>query len=251
MEALAERIRKLLARGNDKTGATTEGEALQAIRVAHKLLTEHGLKLQDVVGSRSSLGDFIIDDDLITSSAKHWRRDLAANVARLYFCDYTFSFVRKSEPQRKDRKYRRLDRHSFYGRAHNVAVAKGMFVYLVDTIERLAEEARKNRRESATFETEFQKGCADRIIVKLSEKWFDATHEPETALIAGNKLPALYKQNDAELEEFMAGKQMEQAKDRSLKRNHHGELAGWVAGSDVSLDTQIENSKPEGLIEHG
>jgi hypothetical protein len=241
-DAMLKRIRALLAMSRD-TGS--ENEAAIAAAKVQELLLQYNLSIDDVE-KRDSTGK-VIEEDLMTSSSNPWRRDLALAVARLYFCDYWWQHVRFPAPHRK-RPYVRGDRHNFVGLPHNVVVAKEMFVYLVDTVERLAKEARRNVVKNKIeidgkpneYEHAFRHGCAMRIKNRIWAKYHDQTTPPAGLLVKSN-VPALYTKMSAEVTDYM---QKTHGALRVMKnKGKHSSLAGVEdgdkAGKHVSLDVQI------------
>lgn len=250
-EAMLKRIRSLLAMSR---GNANEHEAAVAASKVQELLLQFNLSVDDVE-KRDASGKVIEDGDLLTSSSNPWRRDLALAIAHLYFCDYYWQHVRWKAPQRK-RPYIRGDKHNFIGLPHNVVVVKEMFVYLVDTIERLASEARKDivKRKvqidgtPSSYEHAFRHGCAKRITLRIWERFYEQT-TPKGLLVKSN-VPALYTKLSAEVTDYMSKNHKE------LKvipnRGKHSSLAGVIdgnkAGDRVSLDTQIADTDRTNLI---
>lgn len=242
-DAMLKRIRALLAMSR---GNANENEAAVAAAKAQELLLQYNLSIDDVE-QRDSTGKVIEDGDLLTSSSNPWRRDLAVAIASLYFCDYYWQHVRFKAPHRK-RPYIRGDRHNFVGLPHNVVVVKEMFVYLVDTIERLAKEARKDvvKRKVPidgrphAYEHAFRHGCAKRIIDRIWAKYHEQTAPPAGLLVKSN-VPALYTKLSAEVQDYMSKHHTELME--MPNKGKHSSLAGVIdgnkAGDRVSLDTQI------------
>ncbi len=236
-DKVVERIRKLLAMSK----SANENEAGVAAAKAATLLAEYNLTIADVVGKGEH--GFKIDDAPLYSDSRPWRRKLAPDVARTYFCDYVYSFYKKPMESRKAG-YKRFDVHQFVGAPHNIMVAKSMFQYLCDTIDRLVLEASQSvaARGRVSFATSFRHGCADRISERLAMKYWDMK-EPK-AIAGGNKLPALIDQTKSQLDDFM--KQAipdlqvldpQDAKLYSLEGAH----AGRLAGDSVGLEQQLES----------
>jgi len=86
-QKVIERIRKLLALAQ----SANENEAQAAALKAQELLAEHNLREADL---HEADDEFVIDGELLSDS-RPWRRKLAANVARLYFCEYYYGFVKQ------------------------------------------------------------------------------------------------------------------------------------------------------------
>lgn len=233
-DAILKRARALLAMSR---GNANENEAAIAAGKVQKLLADYNLSLSDI--ERSEGGKLIEDGDLMTSSSNPWRRELALACARVYLCDYFWGHIHVKKHSRKCG-YVRLDRHTFVGLDHNVVVAKEMFVYLVDTVERLAKESRKAQKQTHNYEHAFRHGCATRLTKRLWKRYYEMT-EPATALLTKSNLPALYKGMDARIGDYME----ENHKDLVIhdsKGKHsswEGVIAGTHAGDRVSLDTQI------------
>lgn len=234
-DAILKRIRALLgmSRGN-----ANENEAALFAQKAQEMLTAYNLDLSDV--EKSASGGVIEDGDLMTSSSNPWRRSLATAISRLYFCDYYWGHVRFMTETRK-RGYRRGDKHHFIGLPHNVVVAKEMFVYLVDTIERLAKESRRAKRERSAYENAFRFGCSKRIEARIWERYDEATNPPK-ALIGKSNLPALYQGLAVEVQSFMAKNHTDLIttdKYAGKLASMEGVIDGNKAGERVSLDTQV------------
>lgn len=251
-DALMKRIRALLAMSR---GNANENEANTAARKVQELMVEYNLSLSDI---EAHGGTIIEDGDLMTSSSNPWRRSLGTAVAMSYLCDYYWGHVRVYTDTR-ERGYVRLDKHFFIGLAHNVVVAKEMFVYLVDTIERLAKKHRKawvklyGRRRlvddvwisAIEEESSFRFGCSKRIEARLMERYHEMTNPPAGLLVHSN-VPALYKGMDARLSEYMERNHNDLVTiDRYAGRvgSIEGVAAGARAGDEVSLDTQLSGEQ--------
>lgn len=244
-EAVLKRIRALIAMSH----SANENEAGNAASLVQDQLAKYNLEMADVLAHGGS-AEFI-EDALWAEPNKPWRRALQAAVCRLYFCDSYWGHDKKPTTRRKTG-YIRLDGFIFVGAVHNVAVAKEMFVYLCDTIDRLAietERARKKRFAKSSFLRDFREGCAKRLIERVNERWEEATRNPEAALLEGNKLPALYKQTNAALDDYMAAKHkdLQEVNRKDVTRSQEGRLAGYQKGGTVGLDTQIEKEKPRAI----
>jgi hypothetical protein len=241
--AVLKRIRALLAMSR---GNANEHEAAVAAQKVQELLQAFNLNLSDV--DKGAAGGVIEDGELMTSSSNPWRRSLGTAISRLYFCDYYWGHVHMLKATRK-RGYVRGDRHHFIGLPHNVVVAKEMFVYLVDTIERLAKDSRKAKRERSAYENAFRFGCSKRIEARIWERYNEATAPPAGLLVKSN-VPALYKGLEAEVQDFMAKNHTDLItidKYAGKLASVEGVIDGNKAGERVSLDTQLAASAPKQL----
>ena len=248
-DAMMKRIRSLLAMSR---GTANENEAAVAAAMVQKLLVEYNLTESDVE-QRDSSGKIIEDNDLMTSSSNPWRRSLALACARLYLCDYFWQHVYVPTSNRKTG-YIRGDKHTFIGLPHNVVVAKEMFVYLVDTIERLASDARKTKTKAvvgslSAYEHSFRTACGTRVTIRLWERYNEQTAPPAGLLVKSN-VPALYTKLSAEVNEYME-KNHKEIKVRPPRGKHSslaGALDGRMAGDRVGLDTQISDTDRTRMI---
>ena len=242
-DAVMRRIRALLAMSRDKG---SEQEAAIAAEKVQKLLADFNLSIDDVE-QRDSSGKVIEDGELMTSSSNPWRRRVANAIARLYFCDYFWEHVYADNPNRK-KGYVRGDRHNFVGLPHNVVVVKEMFVYLVDTIERLAVEARKTQTKRvvgslSAYEHSFRTACGDRVANRIWARYEEQTAPPAGLLVKSN-VPALYTRLSAEVNDYM--EKNHKALTVKKPRGKHSSLAGAIdgakAGERIGLDTQIADT---------
>jgi hypothetical protein len=159
-------------------------------------------------------------------------------------CDYYWNHVKYETPARKVG-YIRADRHNFIGLPHNVVVAKEMFVYLVDTVERLAKESRKKQKQTSAYEHAFRHGCATRLKNRIWERYY-AQSAPPAGLITKSNVPALYKGMDARIGEYME-KNHTDLEIRPNKGKHsswEGVIDGNKAGDTIGLDDQVAVTKP-------
>jgi hypothetical protein len=178
-------------------------------RKVQEMLAQFNLNLSDV--EKDDGGKIIEDGELMTSSSNPWRRSLAHAVARLYLSDYYWNHV-KVDPTRRNG-YSRLDRHNFIGLPHNVVVAKEMFVYFVDTVERLAKESRRKTSASNAYEHAFRYGCATRLTERIWER-VNEMMAPPAGLLVKSGLPDLYKGMDARIQEHLASLALTEKKSR-------------------------------------
>lgn len=234
-DAMLKRIRSLLAMSR---GTANENEAAVAAQKVQELLLQFNLSIEDVE-KRDSTGKIVEDGELMTSSSQPWRRKLALACARLYLCDYFWNHE-KFETDARKTGYIRLDRHNFIGLPHNVVVAKEMFVYMVDTIERLAKEARKTKRERSPYEHAFRHGCATRLTNRIWDR-YDSNAAPPAGLLVKSNVPALYKGMDAHISDYMEKNHtdLEVRPNRGKHSSWRGVIDGNKAGDTIGLDDQI------------
>ena len=244
-DKMIERIRKLLALSE----SPNENEAMMAAHKANALLAEYNLTHADIEANEQS---FLMDSDIETDS-RPWRLTLASNVARLYFCDYFFSFVYRDA----DRKcgYRRMDAHTFVGEPHNVFVAKSMFTYLCDTIDRQAKDASKsehvNRRHS--YINAFRHGAALRLAARLAARYAELTDPPPMIDNNAANLPALYNSIEKKLQDFAAREYADVTQEVAFTGQINYVRAsseGMHAADKIGLDVQVEGLRSGHALEN-
>jgi hypothetical protein len=234
-----EKVRKLLALAQ----SANEYEAEAAAERAQILLAEHNLEMSEV---HATEGGIEMDDEFMTDS-RPWRRQLGTMVAKLYFCGYYYTFKYKESARKCG--YFRGDAHVFTGERHNIVVAKLMFQYLNETVERLARDAgnKTTSTQRAHFITSFRHACANRICYRLYNRYLEANKKGMPGS-HGNTLPALanlYQIADQRVQQFWSStilKEGDMKGSRSLttdKYDHDGLAAGFKAGDSVGLDAQV------------
>lgn len=241
-----QRVQKLLVLAGNNPN---EQEAQEAANRAHAMLAEFNLTLSDVEARGGKSEDnFITDDQLMTESVP-WRRPLGTMVAKMFFCSYMFAYHKKWTSERACG-YIRYDKHYFIGARHNVEVAKHMFQYLSDTIERLADEGAKtcvgNR---SSFRTDFKSACAGRVCSRIQTRIDESKRGPTIVESSGNTLPALaslYDQTEKKLKLFIKeqhpGSKVSKSRGRASSYSE-GAHAGRRAGDSIGLDQQVGRSQ--------
>lgn len=236
-----DRIKKLLA----LSASPNEHEAASAAEKAQALLAEHNLSMMDVKSETKNEDSFVIDTDTRSSSSP-WRRRLATACATLYFCEYYYTFHYEPTPKRSCG-YIRHDIHNFVGAPHNIAVAKMMFVYLTNTVERLAREGAKTVAKGlrSGYETSFKTACTSRVCARIHKRIADAKAGGMIKTEGGTNLPALadlYDRTKMQLQVFL-DKQGAKLKTTNLKAtlsNSLGARDGAAAGDRIGLDSQVQ-----------
>ena len=233
LEALLQRIRALRSKAEDKS-VSEEEAALYSAKVA-ELLQKHNL-------DESTLN--IEDQEPISSEewrldygGDSWRRALCHQCALLYFCEgYVDHYVTFGKAR---------DSFRFIGRAHNIVVAREMAEYLINTTLRLGRQYRADHNAPHRDFTNFLRACGMRIAVRLQEKRKEAQDQAPQRAANGNpgNLPALYEDENALCKAFLKANARNLKGTRAGSMRGHGAHAGWAAGGEVGLNTQLSNSK--------
>jgi len=250
-EKVLDKIRKLLALSH----SPNENEAAAAAAKAHALLAEYNLSMSDLdVKAQADEDKFVIDRDMTTDSVP-WRRRIAQAVARLYFCHYFFAHHYETTLARRNG-YIRHDIHSFVGARHNVDVAKLMFKYLSDTVDRLAIEGSKRvpMSERSRYVTSFKAACTLRLAQRINER-YEAAKRGEVKTEGGRNLPALldtYASVQNALTKFIDKKvgKLRVSKSRATLSHTQGWNDGKQQADRIGLDTQVGASGANKQLGH-
>lgn len=248
-----EKLRKLMALAER---AGTEEEADAANRRVHALLSRYNLDITQILEANTD-DEAVIDQELATERYnERWRRMLMHGAASLYFCSYLYSdaHLHGVNSQRAQRGVN----HHFIGRPHNIAVAKMMGQYLVQTVNRLANEAARTSlverlggrnptsTERGRFVNSFRLAAASRLHARLLEMKKQA-EEGTAQDEEGKNLPALRSlyQQEEDLAKSWIEKNIgdiRQKTSRARITDRHGATLGYHAGNSVGLNTQIADS---------
>ena len=244
---MIEKIKRLVALSQ----SPNEHEAALAADKAQELLALYNLSMSDL-DTESKDEEFMTDEDLETDSLP-WRRHLATMVAKMYFCSYFYTFVKRPSLTRSCG-YVRYDKHSFVGARHNIEVAKMMFKYLIDTIDRLADEgsSKVTPGERSPYRTSFRHACALRLCTRIHKR-IEAAKAGTAKTETGTNLPALaslYDRTSKALEEYNQKKHpaLKSSKTKVTMTHSRGVIDGQAAGDKIGLDQQVSGKGSAHLL---
>jgi hypothetical protein len=146
-----------------------------------------------------------------------------------------------------------MDAHTFIGEPHNVFVAKSMFTYLCDAIDKQAKEASKgehvNRRHA--FINAFRHGAAMRLAARLAARYAELTDPPPMLDNNAANLPALYNNVEKKLQEFAEREYGDSHEVGFTGQINHvgGGFAGMRAADKIGLDVQVESVRSGHALE--
>lgn len=231
---LIDTIRKLLA----LAGSSNEHEAARALERAQGLLvkynleTTHGLTLEALRKTHVSDDSILADGGMLTDAA-NWCRIVAKGVAVLCNCEYFYTPVSIKGQQ--------YDEHGFIGQRHSIAVARLMFEYLQQAVNRIADQAVKSSRVSVR--NSFLHGCAFRLYQRMVERANAVMVGAVPDLVTGVQLPAIVSQQKATKEKIANWVKQRKAfvpdKVRAIAHDHAAFYAGAEAGGKIGLDQQV------------
>jgi Protein of unknown function (DUF2786) len=250
-DKLVDKVRKLLA----LAGSSNEHEAARAAEKAQAILAEYNLSMTDVK-STDEKEDLKIDKSIVTDSVP-WRRRLGVAVAQMYFCKYFYTFKKEYIPSRPNG-YVRHDVHSFVGAEHNLVIAKLMFQYLNETIERLAKDGSMQypTNERSSYRTSFKAACSLRVARRIHDRIEAAKKGQVKSETTGTNLPAcldLYEKTNRQLTQFIdqeVGK-LKTAKSRVTLTHESAVRDGLAAGDKIGLDAQVTGKNSAHLLTNG
>lgn len=219
MTAIVDKIRKLLALSRNK--GATEGEAANAMAVASRLMTQHGIDNVDQLAEESAKKGSWIHG----RGREEWEKVAASAVAKLFHC-VNIHLINNHGTR-------------FVGRSVNVEACEETFPWVCEQIEELYKVAlralggRMSKSERGNFRLTFKQACAMRVFHRAAEI---------VAQMRG-EIPA--HMSLVVIDQGLAGAQ-DLLKD-TPKRNlalHRGGLgtgAGLAAGEQIQLQRSVKS----------
>lgn len=227
-ERILERVRKLLALANDD--AATEGERDNALRMAHATLMKHQLTLEDLDQHERDKQD--PREQLDTEGWNLvWCRDVRNAIAKLFFCQYYISGKINATK----------GRHTYVGRASNVATAAYMSDFVIQGILREADKRYKHRLTPEG--RSFCVGVAQRLYERVRQMQ-KAAQVDVTASGSALVVMDMYRSEEDANTEFAATQfKIGKAKARKAADVKWGAYsAGHEHGGTISLNQQVSTS---------
>lgn len=229
------RVRKMMALANDK--GASEGERDNAMRMVQAYLAKYNLDMGTVNAEEQTeearekhSADFL---------GKPWALQIAAAIARLYFCHYFYSTLGGNKGPTQPA------RHTFVGRHSNVVTAQEMAQFVVESVNREAQRYKRDIMGSYGDYRAFAQGAAERIrqrvrilIDEASTKGVATEEEPGTALV----LASLYQRETDANKNWLTtqGVKLSSSRSQSYAEGSHARAAGRSYGSNVSLHRQVK-----------
>ena len=223
------KIEKLFALGQ----SPNENEAKLAMAQAHKLLTKYNLSAEYFNSVKDKDGKVQANENVFKTGKRlaQWKSSLLNGVAGANYCKF---FIRRNFAG-----YELV----IVGRKHNVAIAKYMFEYLCETVERLAK---KNAGKGASAKNSYRIGMSSGLVQKLYEEMRRA--EKEGVVVDGETSSALVVQNlgkdlARENSKFIRNKvgRLSNVRQRSSAKDYSNLSQGRSDAKNVSLNRQVGN----------
>ena len=240
-EEVIKKIQKLLAMS--QANGASENEAMMAASKVQQLLQEHNLSLGEIKDNKT-IED--IDWEKVEIDNAKWKGWIRQATAELYFCT-TYNDIKF------DNDFKRVKVAVFVGRESNRIVAKSMYDYFINTVERMSDNEFKNvagsKAEINKMSFNFKMGCALSLTRKISEKLQEV--KSQSAQNNGN-LPMLYK-NELQLNRnWLLEKKKVKLKSGFTSRinikDREAYSRGQEKGNKISLNTQVNNQTSSRLL---
>lgn len=225
MNKVLERVKKMLALGND-SGAT-EGERETALRMAYNVLAKHNLTLADLPADDTTE---VREQQEVMISVDRWGRSVSSSIAKLFFCTH---FYRRTGTAGKEW-------HCFIGRQSNAITARYMAEHMMKSIKR--EATRRYCSPTSPEGRSFCVGTADSIRKRVVEMLRNDTEStPGTALVLINLHDREQEANKNWL--MLQGIKTRTVTARSNQVNLDAFQSGRDYGKTVSLNQQVGTSQ--------
>lgn len=229
---LLERMKRLLAMSQDKS---SENEAMIAAKRLHSLLSQHSMSMTDIESKQDA-----VDEESFETVNFPWRRNVAAAVARLYYCDMYYM-----------RGYKKNYTQIFIvGKPHHRHIAKVIMGSVFKIIEREAVNysVQTYGKRNSTAMSSFKNGAAQRIALRCRDLIADARAGNLVDDETGQNLPvlaSLYDQETSACSDFMNSKDLRTTRSTSRARDRTAMAAGSNAANKVPLSQGISKTAPK------
>ncbi len=233
MDSVIGKVKKLLVLAE----RGTEYEAAIAAAKAQTLLMQHNIDLSQIDPGERQVDEQVQEWLLEAMSRRQiWKGNLAHAIAEANFCRMWWL-----GPDIK-----------LVGKAHNVEIARHLYIYLVEAVERVTKEAlaveRDNYRDTfhlmrpRAWANSFRLGCTHRLCNRLLEQKqrMEAEGLPEAKVSALTCLEAYSRESEV-LSRWIARQQIQlggKVKSQA-KTSLSGYQAGKAAGDSIRLNRQI------------
>jgi hypothetical protein len=225
-DKVMDRVRKMLNLANN--AAASEGERDNALRMAHNILAKHNMTMSqvDLDGGKPVEGR---EHTVVKVKNKMWMTQVANSVAKLFFCNVFMS-----------KRHDGIDL-TFIGRQSNVATAKEMAIYVIESIRK---EGQRRAKGDSQWHLSFNKGAAYRIHERCDElrrsaEQASTTASTGTALVLASVYETERKANEDYISKSMGITLSKSKPGRQSNVNGSAFGAGREFGGTVSLNRQV------------
>lgn len=228
-----DKVRKLLALGEEGRGAT-EAERDLAMERAQHLMMKFNLDLAaiETAGEGGVKGDVDQEKGLNTTRRSEWEGRLLTCIAHYNLCR-TY-FIPSGQGGRKTKSW------FVVGRKHNVEFVRELHQFVVDQLKTQCRtalrDARYNNPEAVrnpnSFRRAFFEGADRAVGARLAQQ------QRSRMVDTGSKGQELVRSESADIEQFLQslfGGNLKRTPPRRGSRNVHGQAAGAEAGRNADL----------------
>lgn len=204
----------------------TADEAAAALAAIQRLMMRHDISEVELASIGEAEREPVAQEDYDLGSSYTWRKILLVTLAKSGNCQVMFAA-------------RGSGAHIF-GRKHNTAVVIGMYEYLIQAINRLADEG-WSRADLYTKRTEHARGWKNAFRVGATKTICERIDAQRKEVVASEGGSALVVADDAAARSALV-KAFPQSRSRTARaagNSADGVAAGVVAGGGVSLDGQV------------
>lgn len=223
------KLKKLLAMSQDKS---SENEAMIAAKQLHSLLAKHNISMAELGNDDEQEP---IDQDHMVQKCRPWKRVIAYNVAKLYFCQMYFMRTGKGKSQ-----------YVFVGTDSNRTFAMYITSMIIQTLEKQARRECKEvyGQEVPAFVNSFWTAASTRISERCNQL-IDSAKAGTLEDEQGNTLPVLasiYDQTHSEISSWLEsqGTKLKATSANMRSNNAAGNSRGAKAGDSVQLSRAIQ-----------
>lgn len=248
-DKIINRVRKMLNLAND--AGASEGERDNAMRMAHKLMLKHNIDSLQIEQQRGPTSKEARVEKQFEFYGRPWARNVAYNVARLFFCSYLYRSKYKSK----------ITEHCFIGRESNAITAGEVARFVVESISKEAKRKQRENYADNDWYRSFCWGAANSIRRRVNEMIIEATKptvetpngpEPEVVISRSMALAVVdhYKNEEVENQSLISSLYPKLAKARAGKGigNADARNRGAEYGNSVSLSRQVGDGRVKGQL---
>lgn len=227
------RVKKMMTLAND--AAATEGERDNAMRMAHATLAKYNLTMAQADASGRTSEEQRVDN-AITLREYAWMRNVAANIGKLFFCDFFLTPLQKKHAM-----------YVFVGKESNVYTASEMAKYIIRSIDQEGINQARCRGETprGTYWRDFCKGAGYRVGERCRELVAAAERASQTGSTGTSLvLASVYASELVANRRYILIKmniKLTTGKNRQRAPGAAGWHAGREFGNGLGLNNQLTN----------
>jgi len=219
MENNLDKVNDKIAKLLKLSKSPNEAEAQSAIKKAHNLLKKYNLKIEDV----KEISDIKKERIYKCMRERKWKRLLLQSIAIYNYCFVIYY-----------QGYKYFE-YEIFGKSYNIEITKSMYEYLIETIERLC----KNIKRDKGFNTNnYKMGISSRLIERLEQLKIIENADPDSKAL-------VVISNEAKEEAFKLGKI---TLNNTYSTQDLSYYKGQIDAEDINLSKQVPKTSNEFLL---